>query len=218
VCGIAVISMISRDAFAEQTGIASVYGYVGELTANGERLTSHGLTAAHRTLPLGSSVTITNELNGRSVVVRINDRGPFVNGRIIDVTAPAARVLGLSGLDKVRITPVGKSLVASHSTRVMKDEVRGHRTRMARSTGPQVVARKEVVARREVVARKEPAKFRVAAATTPPPAVPRSPEPQDKTLDVVASIATVAAQREVGPELRDRSGPDQYLVPADIPQ
>lgn len=62
------------------------------------------LTAAHRTLPFGTKVKVTNNSNGRSVVVTINDRGPFVRGRIIDLSPAAARVLGFSGLTQVRVT------------------------------------------------------------------------------------------------------------------
>jgi rare lipoprotein A len=74
-----------------ESGVASVYAYSGQRTANGERARADGLRAAHRTLPFGTRVRVTNKNNGRSVVVRINDRGPFVRGRIIDVTPAAAR-------------------------------------------------------------------------------------------------------------------------------
>lgn len=90
-----------------QSGIASVYGYNGEKTASGERARAGGLTAAHRTLPFGTHVRVTNKRNGRSVVVRINDRGPFVRGRIIDVTPAAARALGFSGLTSVSLAVSG---------------------------------------------------------------------------------------------------------------
>ena len=86
-----------------QSGIASVYGYDGQKTANGERASSHGMTAAHRTLPFGTHVRVTNTRNGRSVVVRINDRGPFVRGRVIDLTPAAAKALGFSGLAPVNV-------------------------------------------------------------------------------------------------------------------
>ena len=92
-----------------QTGIASVYAYSGEPTASGERVSPGGLTAAHRTLPFGTLVRVTNERNGRSVVVRINDRGPFVRGRIIDLTPAAAHALGFSGLADVSVDVVGRS-------------------------------------------------------------------------------------------------------------
>src|SRR4051812_31285029 len=80
---------------ADQIGIASVYSVEsGRRTASGQELNREALTAAHRTLPLGTKVTVTNKSNGHSVVVTINDRGPFVRGRIIDVSPAAARVLG----------------------------------------------------------------------------------------------------------------------------
>ena len=90
-----------------QSGIASVYS--GGQTANGERAVASGLTAAHRTLPFGTLVRVTCRRTGRSVVVRINDRGPFVAGRVIDVTPAAARALGFSGLAPVTLDVVGHS-------------------------------------------------------------------------------------------------------------
>jgi rare lipoprotein A len=85
-----------------ESGTASVYSYeTGSKTASGERLNPGGLTAAHRTLPFGTRVRVTNKSNGRTVTVRINDRGPFVRGRIIDLTPAAANQLGFSGLAPV---------------------------------------------------------------------------------------------------------------------
>lgn len=83
-------------------GLASTYGE-GSETASGEKFNANGLTAAHRTLPFGTRVRVTNHSNGRSVVVTINDRGPFVSGRIIDVTPAAARQLGMSGVAPVTV-------------------------------------------------------------------------------------------------------------------
>ena len=94
-------------AASAQTGIASIYS--GGLTANGEHARASGLTAAHRTLPFGTMVRVTNEHSGRSVVVRINDRGPFIRGRVIDVTPAAAHVLGFSGLAPVTLAVVGRT-------------------------------------------------------------------------------------------------------------
>jgi rare lipoprotein A len=89
---------------ADQIGIASVYSVEsGRRTASGQELNREALTAAHRTLPLGTKVTVTNKSNGHSVVVTINDRGPFVRGRIIDLSPAAARVLGFSGLTHVTV-------------------------------------------------------------------------------------------------------------------
>jgi len=90
-----------------QSGIASVYS--GGRTASGARMSPGALTAAHRTLPFGTMVQVTNTHNGRAVVVRINDRGPFVRGRVIDVTPAAAHVLGFSGLTHVTLNVVGRS-------------------------------------------------------------------------------------------------------------
>ena len=86
-------------------GIASVYSkkHSGGKTANGEIHRSSAMTAAHRTLPFGTRVKVTNTGNGREVVVRINDRGPFVRGRVIDLSPAAARMLGFSGLARVRL-------------------------------------------------------------------------------------------------------------------
>jgi rare lipoprotein A len=90
-----------------ETGVASWYGpgFHGKRTASGEIFNQEKLTAAHRTLPWGSRVRITNLANGRSVVVEINDRGPAVKGRIIDVSRAAARTLGMveSGTTTVRV-------------------------------------------------------------------------------------------------------------------
>src|SRR3546814_18170526 len=79
-------------------GMASYYGneLAGNRTANGERFDPGQLTAAHRTLPFGSMVRVTNMSNGDSVIVRINDRGPFARGRVIDVRSAAARESGMT--------------------------------------------------------------------------------------------------------------------------
>jgi rare lipoprotein A len=92
---------------APDTGYASWYGekFHGRRTASGEIYNMHAFTAAHRTAPLGSQVEVTNLQNGRSTVVRINDRGPFVKGRIIDVSFVAAKEIGLiqTGTAKVHL-------------------------------------------------------------------------------------------------------------------
>ncbi|MCK9913573.1 septal ring lytic transglycosylase RlpA family protein [Microbacteriaceae bacterium K1510] len=105
-CGAAIIFAAPLTAQA-QSGIASIYAYKGGKTANGERAAPGGLTAAHRSLPFGTHVRVTNKRNGRSVVVRINDRGPFVRGRIIDLTPAGARALGFSGLAPVTVEVAG---------------------------------------------------------------------------------------------------------------
>ena len=104
--GIAIVlleAFSANGAFAE-SGVASVYSTEsGSRTASGQRLNPSALTAAHRSLPFGTQVRVSNRKNGRSVIVTINDRGPFVRGRIIDVTPAAARELGFSGLAPVTL-------------------------------------------------------------------------------------------------------------------
>jgi rare lipoprotein A len=106
ICALA-LTCLSAPAFAE-TCIASRYGYHGGRTASGERMNPNAMTAAHRARPFGSHVTVTSHSNGRSVTVRINDRGPFVKGRCIDLSAGAARVLGFAGITKVSLAEVDK--------------------------------------------------------------------------------------------------------------
>lgn len=95
-----------RAGYTER-GMASWYGpkFHGRLTANGERYDQYAFTAAHRALPMGSVVRVTSLTNGRSVRVRINDRGPFVRGRIIDLSRAAAQYLGMvnKGVDDVEV-------------------------------------------------------------------------------------------------------------------
>ena len=100
VCFFACTSLAAANA---ESGIASIYGYAGGQTAIGQRANPSGLTAAHRRLPFGTMVRVTNRRNGKSVVVRINDRGPFIRGRVIDVTPAGARALGFSGLAPVTL-------------------------------------------------------------------------------------------------------------------
>jgi peptidoglycan lytic transglycosylase len=94
----------------ERVGLASWYGsqHQGRRTASGQPFDMHRLVAAHRTLPLGSQVRVVNLENGRSVVVRIVDRGPYVPGRVIDVSYAAARALGIleRGVVRVRLEAV----------------------------------------------------------------------------------------------------------------
>ena len=86
---------------AVECGFASIYSTVSEETASGEDTRAENLTAAHRSLPFGTLVQVSNRTNGRSVVVRITDRGPFINGRVIDLSQIAARALGFSNPTEV---------------------------------------------------------------------------------------------------------------------
>ena len=95
---------------AAEIGLASYYAdrFQGRRTASGERYDRHAFTAAHRQLKFGTRVHVTRLDNGQSVTVRINDRGPFVQGRIIDLSRAAAETLGMlqAGVIKVRVVPV----------------------------------------------------------------------------------------------------------------
>ena len=85
--------------------MASWYGpgFIGHRTANGERFDSGAFTAAHRFLPFGAQVRVTSRRTGRSIVVRINDRGPDIGGRVIDLTRAASRALGMDGVEPVTL-------------------------------------------------------------------------------------------------------------------
>ena len=121
VAGVAEAKHYSRHSHSTQAGthsahagIASVYaskgdGYSGGRSASGERVSSGALTAAHRSLPFGTMVRVTNTRTNKSVVVRINDRGPFVRGRVIDLTPAGAHAIGMSGLAPVSLAVVSKS-------------------------------------------------------------------------------------------------------------
>jgi rare lipoprotein A len=107
------VSVRSTQLIAQTVGQASFYGNQpgegGPLTANGERYNPGGYTAAHKTLPFGTRVRVTSPNTGRSVVVRINDRGPYVGNRIIDLSVGAARAIGLtnSGVGTVQMEVIG---------------------------------------------------------------------------------------------------------------
>jgi rare lipoprotein A len=102
-----------EDPTYEETGIASWYGptFYGRPTANGEIYDGNQLTAAHKTLPMPVNVRVTNLENGRSIIVRVNDRGPFARGRIIDLSRRAAEQLDMvrTGVARVRVTYLGRA-------------------------------------------------------------------------------------------------------------
>jgi rare lipoprotein A len=99
--------VVASSGARAQMGLASVYR--GGRTASGEVTHGSSMTAAHRTLPFGTLVRVTNRRTGRYVIVRINDRGPFVRGRIIDLMPAAARAIGCSGIAHVRVDVIGRN-------------------------------------------------------------------------------------------------------------
>lgn len=98
----AAILAMSAVPAAASCGSASWYALTSK-TASGERMNPSAMTAAHRSLPFGSKIRVTNQRNGRSVVVRINDRGPFIKGRVIDLSKAAANELGFIRAGHTRI-------------------------------------------------------------------------------------------------------------------
>jgi rare lipoprotein A len=108
VYGVAAMALgVPMEAALAQCGTASWY-HEGARTANGERYRPDGISAAHRSLPFGTRVQVRNQRTGRTVTVRINDRGPFIGGRIIDLSRGAKRVLGMDGLAPVCIAVLGR--------------------------------------------------------------------------------------------------------------
>ena len=98
-------SPVSAKSTFSSSGVASYYGpgFHGRRTANGERFDMHAMTAAHRTLPFGTLVKVTNLSNGKTTVVRVNDRGPYVGNRVIDLSVAAAKEIGSTGSGTARV-------------------------------------------------------------------------------------------------------------------
>jgi rare lipoprotein A len=96
----------ATDSKADECGLASFYATASKATASGEDTLPENFTAAHRTLPFGTQVRVENKKNGRSTVVRITDRGPTIDGRIIDISPLAAHALDMSGLAQVCLSIV----------------------------------------------------------------------------------------------------------------
>lgn len=106
--------MAIANGYSEQ-GIASWYGYEsGNRTAMGTRFKPQAYTAAHKTLPLPSKVRVTNLHNGRSIIVMVNDRGPFKKNRLIDLSQEAAKKIGIHGLAKVKVEYIGSNLAKNN--------------------------------------------------------------------------------------------------------
>ena len=118
--GVEYTPLASADGFV-QTGIASWYGdkFHGRKTSNGEIYNMHDMTAAHKTLPMNTWVSVQNLENERKIVVRINDRGPFVTGRVIDLSYTGAKEIGIAdpGTAKVKVTALGEATSYSEQTK-----------------------------------------------------------------------------------------------------
>lgn len=130
-----VVGATDASAYS-QTGVASYYS-MGKRTANGERYRPDGISAAHRSLPFGTRVKVTHLKSGRSIIVRINDRGPFIKGRIIDLSRGAAGALGIkgAGLARVRIEVVGNGAGTVQTARKTKTKSKKTYTASATANG-----------------------------------------------------------------------------------
>lgn len=120
--------LVSNASAKASCGTASWY-HEGSRTANGERYRPDGITAAHKKLPFGTRVKVTHKRTGRSVTVRINDRGPFIRGRIIDLSRGAKRVLGMGGLAPVCLTILGRGPAKVAEKRASRKRVAKRQTR-----------------------------------------------------------------------------------------
>lgn len=169
-----------------ETGISSWYGpkFHGKKTANGETYDMNALTAAHRTLPLPSVVRVINLKNGRSLNLRVNDRGPFARSRIIDVSRRAAQLLGFqrAGTARVRV-----EIVADESQRLKLAAMNGRLLKHEKITG-QAVA-KQSVQTRPISANSSSTRARRDRATTVPRALVAS---RDIETQVVKTVPTTA--------------------------
>lgn len=190
----------AEDFAYDETGIASWYGpgFHGEYTANGESYDMNELTAAHKTLPMPSFVRVTNLSNGRSVVVRVNDRGPFVAGRIIDLSRRAAQLLAIDGpgTARVRVT-----ILAEESRQIATAMREAGRVQLARSTR---------------VAPAVPSTKIVAVAPSPSPALTASPVARIETTRLPAPSppsGTAPILQEVSLPLPDPTGPAPSVTP-----
>ncbi len=171
----------AEDFEYSETGIASWYGpnFHGKQTANGETYNQNDMTAAHRTLPMPSAVRVTNLENGRSIVLRINDRGPFARGRIIDVSRRGAQMLGFekNGVAKVRV-----DILPNESRQLKAAAIDGSPQQIQVAASPRDVVTSQPLpsptpaqpgARATTPA---PVPASVRTATLPPPANPILPE------------------------------------------
>lgn len=123
----------AEEAAVQQQGVASYYGdeFKGRKTASGERFRQDKMTAASRELPLGARVKVTNEENGKSVEVKINDRGPYVDGRVVDLTKQAAKRLGITRREGVAPVTV-EAKPSRQPSAELKDAVREQAAAAAR--------------------------------------------------------------------------------------
>jgi rare lipoprotein A len=174
-----------------ETGIASWYGpdFHGKSTANGEVYDQNALTAAHKTLPMPTLVRVTNLENGRSIEVRINDRGPFVNNRIIDLTRRGAQLLGFEGQGTARV----RVQVMKEDSILLANKVGGAQLAYAGEPEPGGTAPKPIAAPTGTVVTQALPGSSGQAAPPPPVAVPTQPPQSGSMVGLPKPSAQAAA-------------------------
>jgi rare lipoprotein A len=173
-----------------ETGIASWYGpdFHGKSTANGEIFDQNALTAAHKTLPMPTIVRVTNLQNGRSIEVRINDRGPFVNNRVIDLTRRGAQLLGFESQGTARV----RVQVMKEDSILLANKVGGAQLAYAGEPEPLAGGPKPTAAPAGTVVTQSLPTGQSAATATPAP-LPSKPQPSTSVVGLPKPSAAVAA-------------------------
>lgn len=176
----------------DETGIASWYGndFHGRLTANGETFDMNEVTAAHKTLPMPSLARVTNLENGRSLIVRVNDRGPFVPGRIIDLSRRSAQLLGLEGKGTGRVR-----------VQILADESRDIAERMtAQGAVARVMPKPQDVKDATLTVAQLPKAGVAKEELAPPPGAKSTPTPKPAGLKPTASRTVTDAPADDSPD------------------
>jgi rare lipoprotein A len=182
-----------EDYSYDEAGVASWYGteFHGQRTANGEVFNKNELTAAHKTLPLPTLARVTNLDNGRSIVVRINDRGPFSNGRLIDVSQRAAQLLGFEGTGTAKV----RVQVLADESKAIADAMR-HYGRGSEYPAEIAAGQQKASQQPELVATAPPP---VGADGEPQPLVPEPASARQEALERPVSNRPVAPPLETAP-------------------
>ena len=203
-------------AQAEQTGHASWYA-LHSRTASGEMMNPSAMTAAHRSLPFGTKVLVENLSNGKAVVVRINDRGPFIKGRIIDVSKAAASVLGMlgSGTARVKVSASGGSSLKVAAKEESPVKVATATTKMESASGDKSAKAESTPVVRSAKMDGAPASkpVKVAAKSSKPAKVASASRGKStktaKASSKAAKIVTASAGKRSGQERNARRRPDE---------
>jgi rare lipoprotein A len=217
ICGLAaaeadevsVKAALAKASLRSQVGVSSYYGpgFNGRPTADGEIFDMHGLSAAHKTLPIPSYARVTNLRNGRSVIVRINDRGPYVAGRILDVSERVAHLLNYhGGLETIRLDYLGmagpdgaddqRALLATLKSG--DEPIAVAKAKPAAEDGVTVATRSAPALGYASAKPSAPAAAALAAAVRPVAVAPPSPAPLGLAAKLDASVRQLEAALEAG--------------------